>query len=196
MGEMKSALERAMEKAEALGKASEEELRKWKYIPAGESLAAHYLNGEAHLIAELSRYDDSAQKYIIEGAKSILLRGIDLPRNEHAKSINRKAMEGIKSLKRDNVLIENVYTKMRRLFNHYEKEGEEQRRQAYESFKVDFEQRLQRAIQQRTGSLGGIGVNVEGQPQFREEWRKILVQLDSQYYKLLEEYKQELMAIP
>lgn len=135
------------------------------------------------------------KKYVIEGAKSILLRGIDLPRNEHAILANRKAMEGIKALKKDNVLVENVYTKMRRLFNHYEKEGEEQRRHAYESFKIDFEQRLQRAIQQRTGSLGGLGVNVEGQPQFREEWRKILVQLDSQYYKLLEEYKQELMAI-
>ncbi len=196
MGEMKSALERAMEKAEALGKASAEELRKWKYIPEGESLAARYLKGEANLIAELSRYDDSAQKYIIEGAKSILLRGIDLPRNERAKLASRKAMDGIKGLKRDNVLIENVYTKMRRLFTHYEKEGEEQRRQAYESFKVDFEQRLKRAIQQRTGSLGGIGVDVEGQPQFREEWRKILVQLDAQYYKILEEYKQELMAIP
>lgn len=62
MSGMKTALERATEKAEALGRASEEELRKWKCIPAGESLAARYLKGEANLIAELSRHDDSAKK--------------------------------------------------------------------------------------------------------------------------------------
>ena len=196
MSEMKSAFERAIERAEALGKASEEELRKWKYIPEGESLAARYLKGEANLIAELSRHDDSAKKYVIEGAKSILLRGIDLPRNEHAKLANRKAMEGIKALKKDNVLVENVYTKIRRLFNHYEKEGEEQRRRAHEDLRVDFEQRMQRALQQRTGNLGAMRVNVEGQPQFQEEWRKLLVQMDSQYYRLLYECKQELLTIP
>jgi hypothetical protein len=193
---MKSAFERAMERAEALGKASEEDLRQWKYLPEGETLAARYLKGEANLIAELSQYDDSARKYVIAGAKAILLRGIDLPRNEHTKLANRKAMEGIKALKKDNVLVENVYTKIRRLFNHYEKEGEEQRRRAYEDLRMDFEQRMQKALQQRTGNLGTMRVNVEGQPQFREEWRKLLVQLDSQYYKLLDECKQELLTIP
>jgi len=195
VSEMKSALERAMEKAEALGKASEEDLRKWKYIPEGESLAARYLKGEANLIAELSKYDASTRKYVVEGARAILLRGIDLPRNEHSRSINRKAMEGIKALKKDNVLVENVYTKMRRLFNHYEKEGEEQRRRAYENLRMDIEQRMQKATQQQAGTLGGMRINVEGQPQFQEEWRRLLVQLDSQYYTLLDEYKQELMAI-
>lgn len=195
MSEIKSALDRAMERAEALGKASEEDLCKWKYVPEGESLAARYLKGEVNLIAELSKYDASARRYVIEGARAILLRGIDLPRNDYAKSINRKAMEGIKALKKDNVRVENVYTKMRRIFNHYEKEGEEQRRRAHENLKIDFEQRMQRTLQQQTGTLGGMRVNVEGEPQFREEWRKLLVQLDSQYYKLLDEYKQEIMDI-
>ncbi|GAH80451.1 unnamed protein product, partial [marine sediment metagenome] len=40
-----------------------------------------------------------------------------------------------------------------------------------------------------------IKINVERQPQFQEEWRKIQTQLDSQYIKLLDEYKQELSTI-
>ncbi len=174
MSEVKSAFERAMERAEALGKASEEDLRRWEYLPEGESLAARYLKGEANLIAELGKYDVLARRYVVEGAKAILLRGITLPRNEHIKSATRKAMEGLKTLKKDNVLVENVYTKMRRLFNHYEKEGEEQRRQAYERLRLDFEQRMQRAIQQHTGALGAAKVSVEGQPQFQEEWRRLV----------------------
>ncbi len=41
----------------------------------------------------------------------------------------------------------------------------------------------------------GIKIDVERQPQFQEEWRKLLTQLDSQYLMLLNEYKQELSAI-
>ena len=50
-------------------------------------------------------------------------------------------------------------------------------------------------MQQQLGTLAGIKVDVERQPQFQEEWRRALVQLDSQYYQLLNEYKAELSAI-
>ena len=43
--------------------------------------------------------------------------------------------------------------------------------------------------------MAGIKINVESQPQFQEEWRRIQAQLNSQYLKLLDEYKQELSAI-
>jgi hypothetical protein len=104
-------------------------------------------------------------------------------------------MDGLKNLKSDKVAVENVYSKMRRIFNHYVEQGEQQRRQAYESLKDEFEAKLQQAVQQQLGSLMGIKVDVEKQPQFQEEWRKIQVQLDSQYLKLLDEYKQELSGI-
>ncbi len=104
-------------------------------------------------------------------------------------------MEGIKLLKTDKALAENVYSKMRRIFNHYEQDGEEQRKQAYEALKEDFQAKLQQALQQQLGFSAAIKVNVETQPQFQEEWRRTLAQLDSQYYRLLDEYKQELAAL-
>jgi hypothetical protein len=84
---------------------------------------------------------------------------------------------------------------MRSIFNHYIEQGEQQRKQAYERLKVEFEAKIQQAIQQQLGSVAGIKIDVERQPQFQEEWRKIQTQLDSQYIKLLDEYKQELSAI-
>jgi hypothetical protein len=93
------------------------------------------------------------------------------------------------------VAVENAYSKMRRIFNHYTEQGEQQRRQAYESLKAEFEAKLQQAVQQQLGSLMRIRIDVEKQPQFQEEWRKIQTQLDSQYLKLLDEYKQELSDI-
>lgn len=193
MGELKSAFEIAMERAKRLGEASQEEVRKGNFVPQGERLAARYLRGECNLIAELSKYDEEARGYVTEGAKGILLRNIDLPRNDLAKEINRTVMEGIKALKADKGGVENVYSKIRRLFKHYEEEGEQQRSQAYEMLKGEFQRNLQQAAQQ--GGLSGR-VEVERHPQFQEQWRRTLAQLDSQYQRLLEECKQELEGIP
>ena len=195
MGDIKSALELAMEKIEKLDKATDEERLKWKYVPEGERLAAKYLKQDCNLAVELSQCEETVRRYIIEGAGDILIRNINLPRNDSAKRNNRRAMDGLKNLKSDKVGVENVYSKIRRIFNHYVEEGEQQRRQAYESLKTEFEAKLQQAVQQQLGSLVGIKVDVEKQPQFQEEWRKIQTQLDSQYLKLLDEYKQELSGI-
>jgi len=196
MSEMKSAFERAMERAESLGKASEEDLRKWKYLPDGEKLAAKYLRDECDLVVEIGKYDENVRQHVVEGAQGILVNNIDLPRNELAKRTNKKAMEAIKELKRDKVSVENVYTKLRRIFNHYEQEGEQQRRQAYEAVKKDVEAKMQQAIQQQLGVAGSMKINVETQPQFQQEWRRTLAQLESQYLRLLDEYKQEISNVP
>ena len=82
-----------------------------------------------------------------------------------------------------------------RSFNHYMEQGEQQRKQAYERFKIEFEAKVRQAIQQQLGSLVGVKIDVEKQPQFQEEWRKMQTQLDSQYLTLLDEYKQELSGI-
>ena len=195
MGEIKSAFEKAMERVERIGEASEEELMKWKYTPEGQRLAVEYLEEECNLTAELGKYKDEEKPFVAKGAEEVLLRSIGLAINELAKKNNRRAMEAIKALKRDKAAVENVYSKMRRIFNHYEQEGEQQRRQAYEMLKQDFQMRIEQAIQQQDGLPTGAKIDIESQPQFQEEWRRTLAQLDSQYHKLLEEYKQEITPI-
>jgi len=195
MGDIKSALELAMEKVEKLGEATDEERLEWEYVPEGEKLAARYLKQDCDLIVELSQYEEKVRRYIIEGAGDILTRNINLPRDDIAKRNNRRAMDGLKSLKSDKVAVENVYSKIRRIFNHYVEQGEQQRKQAYESLKAEFEAKLQQTVQQQLGPLMGIKVDVEKQPQFQEEWRKLQTQLDSQYLNLLGEYRRELSDI-
>ena len=195
MGDIKSAREIAMEKLEKLDEATDEERLKWKYVPEGERLAARFIKQDCNLVGELSQYEENVRKYIIAGAEDILIRNINLPNNDLAKRNNRRAMDGLKTLKSDKVGVENVYSKIRHVFNHYVEQGEQQRKQAYESLKTEFEAKVQQAVQQQLGPLMGIKVDVEKQPQFQQEWRKIQAQLDSQYLKLLDEYKQELRAI-
>jgi len=196
MGDIKSAAEIAMEKVERLGETTDEERLKWKYVPEGEKLAVSYLKQARDLVVELGKYDENAKKYIIDGAADILIRNINLPVDDLTKRNNRRAMDGLKAVKTDKVGVENVYSKIRRIFNHYTEQGEQQRKQAYERFKIEFEAKVRQAIQQQLGSLVGVKIDVEKQSQFREEWRKLQAQLDSQYLNLLGEYKQELLNIP
>ncbi len=196
MSDIKSAREIAMEKVEKLGKVTDEERLKWKYVPEGERLAAKYIQKGSDLAAELSKYEENATRYIVEGATDILIKNINLPKDDLTKRNNKRAMDGLKSLKRDKVNAENVYSKIRHLFNHYMEQGEQQRKQAYETLKTEFEAKVQQAVQQQLGSSMGIKIDIERQPQFQEECRRMQAQLDSQYTKLLDEYKQELMAIP
>ena len=195
MGDIKSALDIAMEKIEKLEKATDEERLKWKYVPEGEKLAVRYLKQGCNLVAEMGQYEENIRKYIIEGAADILTRNINLPRDDSARKLNRKAMDGLKSLKSDKVAVENVFSKIRYVFNHYTEQGEQQRRQAYERLKTEVEARVQEKLQQQLVSFAAASIDVERQPQFQEEWRRIQIQLDSQYLKHLDEYKQELLAI-
>ena len=196
MGDIKSALEIAMEKVEKLGEATEEERLRWKYVPQGEQLAARYMKKDCNLVAELSQHQENVRQYITQGAADILIRNISLPRNDSATKNNKRAMDGLKALKSDKVSVENVFSRIRNIFNHYAEHGEQQRKQAYQSLKSDFEAKMQQAVQQQLGSFMGVKVDVERQPQFQQEWRRILTQLDSQYLSHLDEYKRELSSIP
>lgn len=195
MGDIKSALEIAKEKIEKLGEATDEERLKWKYVPEGERLAVKYLEQDCNLAVELNRYQKEARRYIVEGAGDILIRNINIPKDDLAKRNNKRVMDGLKDLKDAKVAVENVYSKIRRIFSHYAEQGEQQRKQAYESLKTDFEAKMQQAFQQQLGSVSRVKMDVEKQPQFLEEWRKSQIQMDSQYLKLLDEYKRELSDI-
>lgn len=197
MSDVRSAREIALEKVEKLGDATPDERLQWKYRPEGEQLAARYLKDDENLAAGLGRYEEAVRKYVRAGAADVLIRNITLPKNDHAKNINRKAMDGLRLVKTDKAQLENIFSRMRQLFNHYADQGEKQRKQAYQSVKMDFEAKIRPEIEkQRMGTFSRVEIDVEKLPQFQQEWRKVLNQLDSQYLALLKEYKEGLAAIP
>jgi hypothetical protein len=194
--DIKSAYEIAMEKVDKIGNASSEERFQWKYTPEGEKLGARFLREEIDLENELAKFESGAVKYIGSGAITTLARNITIPKTEQIKKTNKKAMEGIKTLKKDKVKVDNVFSQIRRLFNHYNEQGEQQRKQAYQQLKVTFEAKIQQALKQQMGTTAGVKIDVEKQPQFQEEWRKVQNQLDGQYLQLLAGFLQELNTIP
>ena len=101
MSEMKSAWEKALEKVEKLGKLSEEELKQMEYQPAGNKLAAKYLQEiDSDIDAEIMKYKGTGvRKYILQGAQEIFLHSIILPKNEYDMQTTSRAMAGLRLLK-------------------------------------------------------------------------------------------------
>jgi hypothetical protein len=196
MGDIKSAREIAMEKINKIGEPTEEERLEWKYLPEGEKLAARYLKQDAELQTELSKYDKKALPFISEGVSNVLVKNIILPENEVAKKTAKRAMDGIKAIKSEKSRVESVLNQIRHVFTHYEQQGSQQRQQAYESLKADFQAKVEQALKQQMGSnVSGMRIDIEKQPQFQEEWRKLKSQLEAQYLQVLSEYKLELEAL-
>ena len=195
MGDIKSAREIAMEKIAKIGEPTEEERLEWKYLPEGEKLAARYLKQNADILAELGKFDKKATKYVIRGVNTVLIKNINLPRDEASKRTNKLVLDGIKAIKTDKARTEAVLNQIRHVFNHYAEQGEKQIKQAYTALKSDFQAKVEQALQQQGGNMAGVRIDIEKQPQFLEEWRKLKGQLEGQYNQLLDEYKQQLEAI-
>ena len=194
MADIKSAYEIAMEKINKIESATPEERLKWKFVPKGEELAGKYMKDDMNLPFELSKYKDEERKHVAQGISSVLVRNIDLPKNDAVKKNNRKAMDGIKLIKKDKTGVENLFSKIRYIFNHYTEQGEQQKKQAYEQVKEQFAMKLQQALQQQ-GATARMNIDVERHPQFQEEWRKMLIRLDTQYLEHLNEYKHDLLTL-
>ena len=195
MDRIPSALERALERVEKLGKASAEDLQRSRLKEEGQKLAAQYLNGEANLRTELGKYDDGPERSgLVEGVEEVLIRNLELPTTDAAKDRNRLAMDGLKLTKKDPGAVENIFSKMRQIFNHYTGQGEMQRKEAYENLKRDMQMRLSHVARQQ--GMPPIDMqHMENHPQFQMEWRKAKAQLESQYDLYIKEYREQLTSL-
>ena len=192
---VKTALERAMERAEGLGKITSDELKRLEFLPLGNGIAARYLKEEElSLEAELAKTKGTGnRKWVVLGIQETLLSNIALPRDAASKHASKKAMEGITLIKENKRGVKATLSKIETLFGYYE----QARLELLRELKKDFETRLaeaQRAMQYQIG--GAAKVNAETQQQFQEEMRRAMGQLDMQYEKSLQEHKKELARLP
>jgi ATP-dependent Zn protease len=193
MSEMKSAFEKAMERVEQLGKASPEELQRMEYVPKGTALAAVFLRQEDYnLQAEVAKYDDAVKGYLVEGAEDTFLKNISLPVNQNGILSSKRAMEGILALKGKKRELEELLQQIEHLFDYYG----QARQQLFTDLKRSFEDKIratQASMGQQVGARGDF--QAEMHPQFQEELRRTLTQLNTQYEGVLEEHKQQIKRI-
>lgn len=188
MTEMKSAFEKALEKAEKLGKLSPEEMRERKeeeYAPVGRAIADRYL-GHGHnpiLKEEVNKYSGDEKGIVIRAALSRLGEAIGLESDE----VSEKAIAGMLTLG-DEEKIGEISERIRSLLGEYR----EVKRQKYEAQKEHIERRERELLHQLRISGSAVGeINLKAS----EAWGRISQELFSRFNERLEELKRELLNL-
>ncbi|KPJ97735.1 MAG: hypothetical protein AMJ60_10440 [Desulfobacterales bacterium SG8_35] len=188
MAEIKSTLEKVLERAAAMGRASQEEMQAEERQKEGMRLAADYLQGkEVDFSGVLEATGVSA--HVKKGLVQVLLRNIALPRNDD-KLRAEKAMQGLLELSRGSGDLASLFRDMKGILDHYQQHKKEIRQQVVDAFRQQMEQ----ALAQQTGQKGlGMKVDPTLHPKFQEEWSRVKSDLDNQYNQVLQQHK-ELVA--
>jgi hypothetical protein len=188
MAEIKSTLEKVMERAASMGRASQKEMQAEERMKDGMRMAADYLQGkEVDVSGALEASGGSA--LIKKGLVLAFLRNITLPRDDDQQRAE-KAMQGLLELSQGGGDLASIFRDMKGILDHYQQYKKEIHQQVEDAFRQQMEQ----ALAQQTGQKG-LGVNVDPQmhPKFQEEWSKVKSDLDDQYNKALQQHK-ELVA--
>ncbi|MBO8138299.1 MAG: hypothetical protein H0Z40_09240 [Desulfotomaculum sp.] len=191
-GKIKSALERALERAEKFNQVSEEELKLMEHKPQGHSLAGKYLNQDADLGAQLERVPVEIRPYVIKGIEETLLKNITLPENERAKQLCHKALEGLMFIKEDKEALNYLIGQLEHLFNYYLQALE----QAKASVKAKLNQKYYAVQQQLEAQFGGaVKIDMESQPEFQQELKRVLVDLNRRFEGSLQQAKAKIQEL-
>lgn len=184
MAEIKSTLEKVMERAASMGRASKEEMLAEEQERAGMRMAADYLQGsDVDLSAALAGEEGLNQRK--NGMVQAFLRNIALPRDDDQQRAE-KAMQGLLELAKGSGDLAAVFRDMKGILDHYQQHKKELRQQLEDAFR----QQLEQAMAQQTGQQGlGMKLNPAMHPKFQEEWARVKSDLDGQYDQVLQQHK-------
>lgn len=188
MAEIKSTLEKVMERAAAMGRASREEMETEERRKEGMRLAAEYLQDREVDFAAIRAAGPEAAE-VKKGIVQIFLRNITLPRDDDGQRAE-KSMQGLLDLARGSGDLASIFRDMKGILEHYRQHKKEVQQQVEDAFR----QQLEHAMVQQTGQKGlGMKMDPRLHPKFQEEWLRVKADLDSQYNKVLQQHK-ELVA--
>ena len=193
MGELKSALERAMEKTGKLSSLSAAEMKKQeeeKFFPAGRVLAEKYLtHGHTKVLKDDIEAVPAGDRDMVRRAVRVGLAGaLNFDASFTAETIDR-VQAGLLALASGNQgVIEELIAKGKGLFDELEQELD--RVYAAEFKRIDDEERARLNKMGIAGSAVGE-INIEG----GAVWKQIEGGLRSQYNAKLEPLKRKLAEI-
>ena len=188
MGEMKSAFEKALEKADKIGKLSPEEMREREeaeYAPVGRAIAERFL-GHGHkqiLKEEVERYSSDENGIVVRAALSLLVKSIDLTSSD----LIERSLDGLLTLK-GKERIGGTVDRIRILFSEFQ----EKREQEYEREKENIDKSERELLHQIRIAGSAVGpIN----PTASESLSLVYEKLTSQFNERLEALKQELQVL-
>ncbi len=188
MGEIRSAFEIAMEKADKLGKMKPEELESRKWNEEGKRIAASFLAGKVDRLQDrLQDVPGRAIRHVLEGATECLLRNVVLPRDKDQWRTIERALKGLIELKGS--MAQQVVPRIEELLRGYE--------QTMDSYIQQFKAQVQ-----AQGGVEGYGaggpagergrLDLNAVAAMEQEWSRISSEIAEQFERQLAPLKEYL----
>ncbi len=189
---IKTALEKALERAAALPQVSPEKLDQLEYKPQGNHLAGKYLNNGADLASALKEVPAEKYPYVLEGIEETLLNNITLPADENAKKLSMKAFEGFFQIKEEQDKLIEIAGELEHFFNYYLQTLE----QVKANVSARVRQKYQQVIQQLEAQYGyEVNINPENQPEFQKEYQQMIGNINERFEQALQGIKHKIKTI-
>ncbi len=183
MAEIRSTMEMVLERAAKLeAQASDNDSTDLK-IEDGMRLAATFMREDDFDLRVKIDKPKGEKALLSKGALTILLRNIQLPRDEDDMPTIEKAMRGILQLAESNELV-SLLGDAKKITEQYDQHKKQIRGQLEEQFTQQIAM-----MQQQQGQGGAAGLAPENHPKFAEEWQKVTMQLQEQYSEALAKHK-------
>ncbi len=186
MAEIRSTLEMVLERAARMeaeassGRVSGEEKEK-----EGMRLAAAFMRGES--VDLLAPTGGPEALHCKRGMVAALLRNILLPRHGEELAQAEKAMEGLMALARGVAELAPVFPEMKSILERYQSHQEQLKKQLEDQFAQQMAM-MEKTLAQQTGMK--MKLQPAQHPKFAEEWQRIRVELQDQYGRALNQYKE------
>ena len=186
MAEIKSTLEKVMERAAAMGNANKDEIAAEERVRDGMRMGGDYLKGEkVDFSSALEQTSDSV--LIKRGLVQAFLRNIVLPRDNDQQRAER-AMQGLLELGKGSGDLMSIFKDMKGIMDHYL----QHKKEVFQQVEDAFRQQMEQAVAQQGGQAGlGMKVDPSLHPKFQEEWSRIKADLDTQYNQALDQHKDQ-----
>jgi hypothetical protein len=191
MAGIKSTMDLVMERAARMGMATPDEMRHEESLKKGMQLTADYLNGtKPSLLDILGEQESSQQASIRKGMLASLLRNLFLPRDEDGTQRIERAVKGIVELNQGAADITALCQELQTITSQYG----QHRKQLYDQLKEQMRMQIEQMLMRKGMKADGMKIDPTMEPQFKEQWTRLEMDLDGQYGQALEQFKAQLKA--
>jgi len=189
MAVIKSTMDLVMERAARMGMATPDEMQHEESLKKGMQLTAEYLNGEqASLAAILGGQDQAQQAALRQGMLASLLRNLFLPRDEDGIKRIGLAVQGIIELNPGAGDIATLCQELQTIASQYG----QHRTQLYDQLKEQMRVQIEQLLARKGMKADTTKIDPTMEPQFKEQWSRLEMDLEGQYGQALEQYKAQL----
>jgi len=189
MGEIKSALEIALERTKGV-EADKEALEASRFVTEGKKAVSRFLSEDGYdLKAAIGAFSGKQAGWVREGVFQALSANLKLPFDEMAMLGSKKAGKGFQALVNDPKKLARLLAQMDQFLEDYLGE----RRRLVETVEKKYLPILRQKEEEMSRQMGQrVRIDPAMDPQFQKMLRDNLALLEERYAEVLEQVRQEL----